>query len=505
MLRAINFVTGQVDRQIPYQKFMQGEVHSETLAIPIVLLAVAVALNLWRAPDNADPLSWRTTRWLVPCGAFVLGAVTVTQAWYAPAFYLVIVVAFALRGYAVERRLSRALLVRTGVVSLLLPPAAVLLYLPFFRTDFSTFDGLRVEGELASRPHHLLYMWLPMFWLTGSFALVSLIGYRPRPRVLIAAAALPLAVLGGWLILMIAGEGTMSLADAIENRLSDGYWLSLLILVGLLVAAYLACLRELAAAPGGEGLRPSAFALSLATIAVLLILGVEFFSVNDSAVPRFNTLIKANYIAWFLLSISGAFGVYYVLTHLKTLAVRAAWVGVTAAILAAGLVYPVLTTASYTATFQTERHLNLLWKWQRYAPGEYAAVLWLRDNVEGTPTIVEAVGDSYSSYARVSTYTGLPALLGWPAHEQHWRGGSLEPQAGRREAVERIYKTTDANEAKALLEQYGVEYVYVGGLERQTYGEEGMGKFGSFMDVAFQNQDVTIYRMREAGGQVRQG
>jgi uncharacterized membrane protein len=189
--------------------------------------------------------------------------------------------------------------------------------------------------------------------------------------------------------------------------------------------------------------------------------------------------------------------VYYILTNLKSLAAKAGWGAVTLIILMLGCIFPVLTTFSYTASFENEQHPNLLWKWERYAPGEYEAVRWLQDNVHGTPTIVEAVGDAYSSYARVSSYTGLPTVLGWPSHEFHWRGGSWEPQAGRREAVERIYETTDPAEAKALLDQYDVEYVYVGPLERQTYGEAGLSKFPTFMDVAYENADVSIYRVSE--------
>jgi hypothetical protein len=42
----------------------------------------------------------------------------------------------------------------------------------------------------------------------------------------------------------------------------------------------------------------------------------------------------------------------------------------------------------------------------------------------GRPTIVEAVGESYTYAARMSANTGVPALLGWPMHEWLWRGVS---------------------------------------------------------------------------------
>ena len=48
---------------------------------------------------------------------------------------------------------------------------------------------------------------------------------------------------------------------------------------------------------------------------------------------------------------------------------------------------------------------------------------------------------------------------------------------------------------KAILDKYGVEYVYVGRLERQVYGEAGMAKFAALGRVVFQQGQVTIYRV----------
>jgi len=114
--------------------------------------------------------------------------------------------------------------------------------------------------------------------------------------------------------------------------------------------------------------------------------------------------------------------------------------------------------------------------------------------VSGTPVILEAVGDGYTDYARISSRTGLPTVIGWPGHERLWRG-SDEPLDGRQEDVGRAYTTTSPGEAKAILEEYDVEYVYVGHLERDTYGEAGLAKFATFMEVAYRSDTVIIYRM----------
>jgi len=227
---------------------------------------------------------------------------------------------------------------------------------------------------------------------------------------------------------------------------------------------------------------------------------------------RFNTVSKAGYQAWTLFSISGAFALYYVTSQwrpqkLTALLGRLGWGAITAIVLLAGLVYPVMVTFWRTNDFRNPRDLDGLALVKHFERPEYDAVVWLQDNVEGTPVILEAVGGDYTATGRVSSRTGLPTVLAWPSHEYHWRG-SWGPQGGKADSggwcpsvrcvdVERAYKTTDVVEARAVLEQYEVEYVYVGPLERQQYGEVTTAKFASFMDVAYQNEGVIIYRMPE--------
>ena len=121
-------------------------------------------------------------------------------------------------------------------------------------------------------------------------------------------------------------------------------------------------------------------------------------------------------------------------------------------------------------------------------------VQWLTTNVAGRPVIMEAVGEgSFNDFGRISAYTGLPTILGWPGHEEQWRG-SREPLGTRPEDVDLAYSTTDVQAALAVLERYQVEFVYVGPLERQRYEAAALEKFGQFMDVAFESEDVTIYQ-----------
>jgi uncharacterized membrane protein len=125
----------------------------------------------------------------------------------------------------------------------------------------------------------------------------------------------------------------------------------------------------------------------------------------------------------------------------------------------------------------------------------YAAVQWLDQNVLGVPIILEASDTEVSaSLSRISSWTGLPTLVGWPGHETQWRG-SDEVQRQRLPDIRTIYSTTDPNLAMNLLQRYSVSFVYVGRAERKLYPAEGLAKFERMLPIAFRTGEVTIYRV----------
>ena len=126
---------------------------------------------------------------------------------------------------------------------------------------------------------------------------------------------------------------------------------------------------------------------------------------------------------------------------------------------------------------------------------DYAAITWLRDNVAGLPVILEASGNPYSYFARFSSNTGLPTIMGWANHEGLWR--SHDPQVGSRQAeVRRMYEAPTLDEIRSLLDRYGVRYAVVGELERRAYRAAGLSKFASLREVFRQGQ-TAIYRVRD--------
>lgn len=116
-----------------------------------------------------------------------------------------------------------------------------------------------------------------------------------------------------------------------------------------------------------------------------------------------------------------------------------------------------------------------------------AAIRWLQQNVEGQPVVLEANGDSYTGYCRVSAMTGLPTVLGWYVHEWLWRSdvGDVNQKSAD---VENIFTSDEDSLVRSLLTQYDVSYIFLGAKEREKYGDRLNTEYlKSLGEVVFQD------------------
>lgn len=125
------------------------------------------------------------------------------------------------------------------------------------------------------------------------------------------------------------------------------------------------------------------------------------------------------------------------------------------------------------------------------------AIAWINEMIEGTPVMLEANGDSYTYANRVSVLTGLPTLLGWFTHEWLWKD-SYDLANERAEIVKQIYTSTDMEVVRSLVEEYKVEYIYVGDQERTKFAETGVNDEGleSLGEIVFANEGVYIVKVK---------
>jgi hypothetical protein len=122
--------------------------------------------------------------------------------------------------------------------------------------------------------------------------------------------------------------------------------------------------------------------------------------------------------------------------------------------------------------------------------------IWLNTHVPGMATILEAHGDSYREFTRISMNTGLPTVLGW---EHHTRQRGLTEQAllDRKKSIRAIYSSDDLELTKELLVKYKIDFVVVGKIERDNnrpfYPEKFEGHPEMFTEVArFGNTHIYV-------------
>ncbi|MBH1939706.1 hypothetical protein I5677_02210 [Mobilitalea sibirica] len=129
-------------------------------------------------------------------------------------------------------------------------------------------------------------------------------------------------------------------------------------------------------------------------------------------------------------------------------------------------------------------------------PEDYYATNWLNQNVSGTPVVLEANGDSYTDYQRVSVITGLPTVLGWYTHERLWKSEPgrtdrdvtdiLNERAGY---IQTIYTSDNEEEVKALIQKFNISYIYVGKLEQDKYEAVNHGLLKKLGQIVYEDND----------------
>ncbi|MCX7851872.1 MAG: DUF2298 domain-containing protein [Caldilineales bacterium] len=517
----------EVISEFPVFSFLLGDMHPHVLALPFVLLALALALALFRRPAEAGETATGEDRgalWnrvvaafglegggLLLCG-LALGALGFLNTWDFPIYVFLTALAYALR----RRRLGdwplKTLLAETGLAFVALIAIGFVGFLPFYLGFRSQAGGIWPNFYNPTR-------WVQYVLMFGPFlvALVFLLAavyrqWRPRwdglGRWAAAVLLIPLAFLVVVTILVAVIPGIRGQIESTLGRSagelipqlvrirasSPGTWL----FVGLLLAAVGAFLGRVL---GGESLAPRPtphllFVLALFFTGLLLTYGVEFAFLRDTFGTRMNTVFKFYYQAWVLMALGSAYALH-VVGRMAGRGLRLAAAVVMTVFVLGGLVYPAFAIPAKANGFRGEATLDGAAFVARYRPDEAAVIAWLRANAAPDAVIVEAPGGSYSDYNTISAHTGRPTLLGWGGHELQWRGSYEEP--GRREPlIETLYRNLDEEAIRRIVAEFNIRYLIVGPREVEKYRitPDRRRGFVRLWQPVFEQGDYTVYLWR---------
>ncbi|GAB6105494.1 hypothetical protein JCM17039_22480 [Blautia glucerasea] len=220
---------------------------------------------------------------------------------------------------------------------------------------------------------------------------------------------------------------------------------------------------------------PDLFAMVMGLCAIGLVLIPELVYVRDiyeNGNARANTMFKLTYQAYIMFGMTMAYVIFrmLVISYRKFLKVTA---GIALVCLVWTFGYFGNSVDSWFGEVKDPskyQGLNATAFLETDFPEDAAGIRWLKKNIKGSPVVLEANGDSYTQYERVSAMTGLPTVLGWYVHEWLWRNdvADLNTKSGD---IELIYTSKDEKQVKDLLEKYNISYIFTGSCEREKYGE----------------------------------
>jgi uncharacterized membrane protein len=448
--------TVELINEFPFFSYFIGDNHPHMLAMPFVVLAIALSLNIFLQPKPYQPLQGSVLRrvlFAIPLQllglillSVIVGALIFLNTWDFVPSVMLLILSFYLNA-SKHGRVSP--LRETALFSCILAATILVLFLPYFLTAQSQFKGLAFNDYGFSSLMEIFKVF--GFFIPGVI-LLSLLFMQN---------------------LMKSRSSKSSYHGENEDRGASGI--------------------ESPDQNQNQGLK---FLICMAAISIALIVGCEFIYLRDVFGNRMNTIFKFYYHAWLLLGICSG---YTITVSLHRRPLRS--LGILSFIcIALGVFYPanVIWSEAYNQKLGW-RGLHASSSLQVNHPDEYAAIQWIGRHTKSDAVVAESPGESYQpAFNRVSAFTGRPTLLGWQEHEAQWRGDAYgEMAAGRVEALKDIYNPQSADQLHYLLSNWRIDYVYVGPAEIKKYNitEEHRAMYGQVMTSVFSNNQTTIYRV----------
>jgi uncharacterized membrane protein len=242
------------------------------------------------------------------------------------------------------------------------------------------------------------------------------------------------------------------------------------------------------------------FVLGLILTATILIALPEIIYIKDIYgvdFHRANTMFKFTFQAYLMLTIVSGYSLVRISQQLKT-PIKIIFLTISFILASGVLIYPAYSIpgfygSAHPKNFQGLSGLGFLA--QRY-PEDYQAVIWIDQNLPKKAIILEAAGDSYTDYGRVSAFTGRPTIQGWIVHEWLWRGGYDLPAKRARE-VQQVYQDTDINLAQKILTEYSVDYIFFGKLEQEKYPNTNPERLTLLGKPVFRAGETVIFEVKK--------
>ena len=512
--------------EFPFFSFLLGDNHPHVLALPFVLLAIGLGLNLLvgtlarnktLSEDHPSPPWWHVIAnsmhgsWpLFIFYSLSLGALGFLNTWDMPIYVGIVTLTYGIACYAQSKTVNRELMLKVLALGGSLLVASIGLYIPFYVSFHSQAGGILPYVFPPTRLPQYLVMFGTYIFLISA-VLIAYILWIKRHKfqthlfrsllkswgIVIGVCLILIAVLisAGYLSLSASrlvnnGQLDPSLQNAlggsdlaqvlqsfVYSRLTDPW---LFLLATLLIAFALTNLAISAKTYRGDSsvdeisqpLPADWFVFLMIFTGLALTFFVEIAYLRDSFMARMNTVFKFYFQGWVLMGLSSAYGLWWLSDRGKVVIGRIGYALIVTGVILlvfAGSVYTVFAGYSRVNGFRSAANLDGTSNLRADSPDDWAAIDWLRNEMvaqrqEGNFQLPVILEAPGKSY----NYEGrISAFSGVPALlgwslHEGQWRGNYTEQGVREPDIDTIYSTPDASLALELLHNWNVKYVVVG-------------------------------------------
>ena len=405
--------------EYPLFSFIWGDVHAHVVSIfnqVFLIFLLLFAYQRWESLESRG-------KWILCIlAALSLGSMPLFNTWDVLIYAPITLVFGALILWRCRKDWFKSI---SWVLLIIVPPAAILCYLPFYLQLQTSTGGLSIV-QTSSNPLEFL---LVNGWFIALFFVILIRDIAKRPYLLLVAV--PFALMGYTAAAIAVIPAIYFIARLAKKKETDSAALLAILGLGILIFCELFYLKDN--------------------------MGDTYF--------RMNTIFKCYLPAWILLGIAAFVMAGKWLEGWGKIPILPTRQSAVIAITVIGILFIVPFVVPFTFSYGTHT-LDGLAYLKDLHPSDAPAIAYLR-TLSCDEILVEAEGGDYTYYSRVSSFTGIPGIIGMPFHEFMWRGDDNGWFSMRKNDIRTIYEQPDRT--ISLMKKYNATLLYVGDAERERY------------------------------------
>ena len=478
--------------EFPFFTFLFADLHAHLISIPFLLGILCVCLNLIKSTRSL----FKEILVLTFFG-LLIGSIRLINTWDFPTSSILCITTLIFSEY-IKNGGMNLLVVSKGMCQwIYVMLISIILFYPFHQSSINFFNNIELTTNVTTINQLLTIHGLHFFIFSS---LISLLLIRKNYIIKIFSISklnpikISICILILLIIVIFASNYSLTL--------------SLSLIFALLLFSWFFFQSN----PDNKQNPSLIFSFILTIVGLCLIAGIEIFRIEGD-IDRMNTVFKFYLQIWILFSISSGYFIYSIYKKLnKYKTSQSIWLISLSVIILSQSIYPILGTIDrVNDRFQdTDMTLNgyEFTKNLKYADkngeinleSEFEAIYWMRNNVEGSPVILEAFTPSYRLGSRISIHTGLPTIIGWKWHQEQQRWDFKNDIQNRINDVNAIYSNINYEIKSEILNRYDVQYIIVGEVENIYYGTENTNNLVNQLlndhEIVFENPTVKILKSK---------